>query len=351
MSHFDEFSRQYVPGIDEAVSGFFSRQSGAAMGVQEVYPLLREFCLRPGKRIRPLLLLLGCMGHGTRITPEHLRVAAVIEIMHAFLLIHDDIVDRAETRRGGPSFHRMLDDRLGIGYGTGGAIVAGDMLAFDCLSYLCSEACAGAVTLPFLSLFAQCYARTSAGQCHDIIAESVSDPEDARAALRTAEFKTAYYTMIYPFSMGAHLAGVDAYTNIREALYPLGICFQLRDDIIGTFGEASEAGKPVLTDLEQSKNTMLIASGLEMMNSVDKRLFLDIFKKRKKNKDEIETLRRLLAGCNLEELLAKRMREFYNRYRNASVTLQLTGSAAAILDDIAARICAYPGKGRKNEDL
>jgi geranylgeranyl diphosphate synthase, type I len=215
----------------------------------------RDYALRSAKRVRPALFLAGySLARGTPSVPSGLwRFAAGLELLHTFLLIHDDVADQARTRRGGLALHHLL------GPGRAGedlAIVVGDHLYSRALEAMLSSGVPGAAET----------CRYYLGVCRHTAAGQYLDLELSRAplsqvtlfqALRVAHLKTARYGFSAPLVCGAMLAGANV--QLCEALERVGrhvgLAYQLRDDLIGLFGDERLAGKAADGDFVQGKRT------------------------------------------------------------------------------------------------
>ena len=225
--------------------------------------------LAGGKRLRPAFCYWGWRGTGAPDRPEVMAAAAALELLHAGALVHDDVMDGSATRRGRPALHRLFAayhaERNWRGsaaaFGTGTAILLGDLL----LSWADELYAGSGLALdalargrPVLDLMRS---EVMAGQYLDLMAQASGD-DSVASALRVVEYKTAKYTIERPLQLGAALAGppaagiLAAYT--RYGL-PLGAAFQLRDDILGIFGDPARTGKPASDDLREGKRTVLLA--------------------------------------------------------------------------------------------
>lgn len=215
----------------------------------------RHYALRPAKRVRPALVVAGYgLARGSLTAPAGLwRFAAGLELLHTFLLIHDDVADQAELRRGGAALHHLL------GPGRAGedlAVVVGDHLYTRSLEAMLSSGLRGA-TQASLYYLGVCR-HTAAGQYLDLELSRASLSEVTLfQALRVAHLKTARYGFCAPLVCGAMLAGAAA--ELCEALERVGrhvgLAFQLRDDLIGLFGDERVAGKAADGDFVQGKRT------------------------------------------------------------------------------------------------
>lgn len=238
--------------------------------------LLVEFVSAGGKRLRPEFLWCGWLvGGGAAAGPRGdavLRVGAALELLQACALVHDDVIDRSERRRGRPSTHRAVAKQhvdAGLAgdpehYGTSVAVLLGDLA----LAWADDLFLAGAADLAAIPAAAPVWRamRTEvlAGQLLDLVVTGSTEGDPAvqeRDALRVNRYKTAAYTVERPLHLGAALAGAPASTvdALRRYGTDIGVAFQLRDDLLGVFGDPTVTGKPAGDDLAEGKRTVLLA--------------------------------------------------------------------------------------------
>lgn len=216
---------------------------------------VREYALRPAKRVRPALLVVGyALGGGSAKVPDGLwRFAAGLELLHTFMLIHDDVADQAELRRGGPALHRLLAPGRA---GEDQAVVVGDHLFSLAVEALLSSGLPGASTVT--RYYLGVCRHTAAGQYLDLdLARTPLAGVSLFQTLRVARLKTARYGFCAPLVCGARLGGADPalVERLDKVGRHLGLAYQLRDDIIGLFGDPRLSGKPVDSDFAQGKRT------------------------------------------------------------------------------------------------
>jgi geranylgeranyl diphosphate synthase type I len=246
--------------------------------------------LRGGKRFRALFCYWGWQsvsGHTTsfdampdRDAPSDLdaivQAASALEFFHAAALVHDDIMDNSDTRRGMPSAHKRFeavhaDGRWtgsARGFGQSAALLLGDLLLswsdelFDSgLQALSAPAARAAARREFNLMRTE----VTVGQYLDILEErswrNYPEPELLTRAHRVIVYKSAKYSIEAPLTIGAALAGgsLEQVSALREFGLPLGIAYQLRDDLLGVFGDPETTGKPSGDDLREGKRTVLIA--------------------------------------------------------------------------------------------
>ncbi|MBB5872632.1 geranylgeranyl diphosphate synthase type I [Allocatelliglobosispora scoriae] len=226
--------------------------------------LIRRFILAGGKRLRPSFCYWGWSATSRTPEPGLICAAASLELFHSFALIHDDIMDASDLRRGEPTMHRSLarlyaheSEAAAERMGGSLAILAGDLCAmWSEQMFHESGLPAGelAAALPWLVLMRN---EIILGQFLDITA---ADGTTASCE-EIIKYKTARYTVTRPLQIGAALAGADRrlITGLAGFGDPLGAAFQLRDDLLGVFGTPTDTGKPDLDDLRAGKPTMLIA--------------------------------------------------------------------------------------------
>ncbi len=232
----------------------------------------RDLVLGGGKRLRPTFAYWGWRGvtpAGEPLEPV-LPALAALELMHTFALVHDDVMDDSATRRGRPTAHRIfaglvpafagLVPARADRFGTSAAILVGDL----CLVWA-DQLLAGA-SIPAATLFAvrSCYDRMRveavAGQYLDILGETQPEDWSVDRSLLVARLKTAAYTVQRPLQFGLALAGPDPAVHDAYSRYGLlvGEAFQLRDDLLGVFGDPAVTGKPAGDDLRSGKPTTLL---------------------------------------------------------------------------------------------
>jgi geranylgeranyl diphosphate synthase, type I len=265
--------------VGRALEEFLQGQRPVLLGAsEELLPGLDALSglLAGGKRLRPAFCYWGWRGAGGADGLPILTAAAALELLHASALVHDDVMDGSDSRRGQPSLHRQFAGRHAArhwhgsapAFGVAAAILLGDLLlAWTDQMFRASGLPAEALRRgqPVLDLM-----RTEimAGQYLDLLGQAAGD-ETVASALRVVEYKTAKYTIERPLQLGAALArGVAGETGPADATggatataygLPLGVAFQLRDDILGLFGDPAQTGKPSGDDVREGKRTVLLA--------------------------------------------------------------------------------------------
>jgi geranylgeranyl diphosphate synthase, type I len=272
--------------VGRVLTGFLRRQRALAAGIaEEMLPAIDAVTdvLAGGKRLRPAFCYWGWRGAGGSGAGGSeaggsgragiLTAAAALELLHAGALVHDDVLDDSDTRRGRPTVHRIFASRHAESswrgqpepFGKKIAILLGDLLLTwtDDLfngSRLPAEALSrGRRVLDVMRT------EVMAGQYLDLL-EQAGAGGGVAGALRVMRYKTAKYTIERPLHLGAALAGPGHAALARGYSgygLPLGVAFQLRDDVLGVFGDPAETGKPAGDDIREGKRTVLVAVARE----------------------------------------------------------------------------------------
>ncbi|MFY1705390.1 polyprenyl synthetase family protein [Micromonospora sp. WMMA1923] len=270
------YTRDLVEAVDHTLAAFLSdeveslRAIDAAMG--GFAATARECVLSGGKRVRPTFAYWGWRGvaGGDTPLPAVLPALAALELLHTFALVHDDVMDASATRRGRPTAHRALAaQHVAAGrrgdpdrFGDSVAVLVGDLCLVWADRLLARAAVGADRLLDVRRCYDQMRVETIAGQYLDVLGESDAANWSVDRALRVARYKTASYTVQRPMLFGACLAGVgpDEPLGVAYTRYGLAVgeAFQLRDDLLGVYGDPARTGKPAGDDLRTGKPTALL---------------------------------------------------------------------------------------------
>ena len=206
------------------------------------------------------------------------RACASLELLHASALVHDDYMDASDSRRGRPATHRTFEREHGAAgwrgdpqqYGAAGAILLGDLLLAWSDELLRRCGLPLPVVAPALEVFDLCRTEVIAGQFLDVSAQARGHA-DVDTAMTVLRYKSAKYSIERPLHLGAALAGASAATLAELTSFglPLGEAFQLRDDLLGVYGDPAATGKPAGDDLVEGKRTVLVALALDAAPAAD----------------------------------------------------------------------------------
>ncbi|WP_372733321.1 polyprenyl synthetase family protein [Nocardioides sp.] len=268
----DDFRAQVQTALDEFLDVQAERLEPLGADASRLLVQART-SVTGGKRFRASFCWWGHHAVATPTDPAAaIRACAALELLHASALVHDDLMDASDTRRGNPSSHRTFQgehQRAGwrgeaTQYGAAGAILLGDLLLSWSEELLRRCGLPLTAVAPALEVFDLCRSEVIAGQFLDVSAQA-RGRADVETAMTVLRYKSAKYSIERPLQIGAALAGAGSET--LEALsafgLPLGEAFQLRDDLLGVFGDPEVTGKPAGDDLVEGKRTVLIALALD----------------------------------------------------------------------------------------
>ena len=265
--------------VHRVVEEFLSCEAGVLGAVGSECAPLHDYVaslMGGGKRLRPAFCYWGWRAAGAPDGEAIVRAAASLEFFQAAALIHDDVMDDSDTRRGAPAVHRRfaaLHGRRGWTgdgqrFGLAGAVLAGDLCLVWSDQLLTSSGLDHATLGRGRPVFDRMRTELMGGQYLDMLEQAVGAgrPDGAlERARRVIRYKSAKYTIEQPLLLGGRLAGAD--DDVLEGYsafgLPLGEAFQLRDDVLGVFGDPAETGKPAGNDLREGKRTVLVAKALE----------------------------------------------------------------------------------------
>ncbi len=346
---FKLFSKKWIPLIDKTISEFFSKKDREIELnlTNNLLEELKKFCLRPGKRLRPLLLILSYIGFSNagqeKQYKDILNLAAGVELMHSFLLIHDDIIDKAEMRRGDKSFHIICKEKFknqtyNKRIGEDIALVIGDILFSMVLKIIAKSRVNLKIKNLFLENFSKCYELTGWGQILDSISShSKKIKTNIKISYKISTYKTAYYTIFYPMLMGYILTGKNnpkTIKKIKDFALPFGIGFQIRDDVLGIFGDKFKTGKSDISDIIEAKFTLLVNTVLNLLKGKNRAGFIKLFYKEKKSSQDIEKIKNIMQKSGCLEKSLKEINQLFNRASENLNKLNIGKNEKEILNDL-----------------
>lgn len=341
--------------VTASLTEFLERQRTTLAGMDgSLIPLVDEVAALAagGKRLRPSFAYWGWRGArdtgpGSGEDEDEdavLRAVSALEFVHASALVHDDVMDGATTRRGRPATHIGFASRhaahalTGDGelFGTGAAILVGDLALVWSDELLRCSGISEAALSRARAVWDTMRTEVTAGQYLDLLraAGGLPGPE---GALTVARYKSAGYTVQRPLQLGVAVAGggphvVEATTAIG---LPLGEAFQLRDDVLGVFGDPAVTGKSADDDLREGKQTLLIALAEEAADSAGRRLLADLLGNTAAREEDFEALRGLIESTGARDRVEQRIAESTTRARTAIADAPLADDAKAALDALA----------------
>ncbi|MEU1966286.1 polyprenyl synthetase family protein [Micromonospora sediminicola] len=283
------FTKDLVKGVDDTLAAFLATEVDslteidAAMG--GFAATARDAVLAGGKRVRPTFAYWGWRGviGGEAAVQDVLPALSALELLHTFALVHDDVMDASDTRRGLPTAHRAAAARHRAAghagdpdrYGEAVAVLIGDLCMVWADRLMAHAALPADRLLDVRRCYDQMRVETVAGQFLDILGEHDAANWSVDRALRVARYKTASYTVQRPLLFGACLAGADADGPLIAAYTRYGLAvgeaFQLRDDLLGVYGDPETTGKPAGDDLRTGKPTALLMLARQLADPTQRR--------------------------------------------------------------------------------
>jgi geranylgeranyl diphosphate synthase type I len=280
-----------------------------------------------------------------------ISLATALEVFHAAALVHDDIMDNSDTRRGLPAAHKAFErihrDRSYSGtpehFGASTALLLGDLL-LAWSDDLISEALADlppAIVASTRAQFSTMRQEVTLGQYLDIHEEAAwfhhGESERLQRALRVVTYKSAKYSMEAPLLIGASLAGASAehLSDLSSFGLPLGIAFQLRDDVLGVFGDSEVTGKPAGDDLREGKRTVLVALAEASMTTSAKGVFNELLGDRTLNPEQIEVMQSTLRDAGALDEVEQMIQHYADTAMDALDDARITEGARAELRRLA----------------
>ncbi|WP_147105434.1 polyprenyl synthetase family protein [Nesterenkonia populi] len=314
-----------------------------------------------GKKLRPVLAWIGwraASGDAAHPPQPLIELGVALELFQAAALVHDDVIDRSSTRRGQPSAHvRFAQLHTNRGYagsaphfGTSGAILTGDLsLSWASEAFDGAHESAGSPTAAARGAFRRMHTEVITGQYLDVLSEVASAPENEEQAVKQARnvlrHKAAKYSTEYPIALGCALAGGsdELLRTLSEAALPLGEAFQLRDDLLGVFGDPKVTGKPVGDDLREGKRTELIAYGLHRSSAAEAQRLEAMLGDPELTEHDVAEARDILAASGAMTLVEDEITRLTDQSAGVARRLPDLGvspTVAADFDRVARRLTA-----------
>ncbi|MFE4197308.1 polyprenyl synthetase family protein [Paenarthrobacter sp. NPDC056912] len=330
---------QFINGVAGKLNEFVSEKQALMATVSpDVAPLIGSISslVTGGKRLRALMCYWGWRGAGGSANdPGIVTAGCALELFQAAALIHDDIIDRSDTRRGGPSVHKrfsQLHEMNGWAldnerFGHAAAILTGDLcLSFSEESFteIGSRAASGSKARQIFNLMR---AEVMAGQYLDILEEVAGPVRDKAGSVDRAKsiirYKSAKYSTEHPLALGGALAGAPEglLKGYSDFALPLGEAFQLRDDVLGVFGDPETTGKPAGDDLREGKRTVLVGFAINQAQEADAAYLDRILGDPDLGEDDVTRIRTIIVECGALDATESLIAELSNNAFDALETL------------------------------
>lgn len=318
------YLKEYIKKTEPILNRIFAKKEKEAVKISpitaEMVRIYRRFM--GGKNIRGALTKLGYECFGGKNEKAILEASLMVEITHAFLLMHDDIMDQDSLRRGMATIHvqyeKLHKEKYQKGeakhYGTCMAIDLGDIGFVIAHLILANSKFPPEIKERVLRRFNQVLLDTAFGQAIDVSYEHARQVTE-EDVMRVHHYKTADYTITGPLQYGALFAGAreEKMEIIEEYGLPVGIAFQLRDDELGIFSDEKKLGKPIGSDIRENKNTILHLKTLEWANDKDKKFLEHAYGNRNLTVEEVKKVQEITVKTGALEYSQKLSRDLVEK--------------------------------------
>ena len=334
--------------VEEELGIFLNREAAYLNSIStELSPVsdsLTSFLLDSGKRLRPLFAYAGFLASGGSLDKPVIRAMASLELLQACALIHDDLMDGSDTRRGKPSIHRhfeskhVQDDLDGFAphYGLSAAVLLGDLALVWSDQMLNSAGLTTEQLAHLLPYYNEMRVELMAGQFLDIH-EQTQKSTSVDRSMKIARYKSGKYTIERPLHLGAAMASAPAEIFAALSAYglPLGEAFQLRDDLLGVFGDPSVTGKPAGDDLREGKRTALIAMTNDRQSESQREIARKHFGKPDLDAEGVSLLREIIESTGARKELEATIERLTDQALTAAQAAVFTEDGNAMLVELA----------------
>ena len=344
----DQLRNQIDQNLSNLVDKYCAELIEVDPQLTQVADALKDY-LTEGKRFRSIFALIGYLGAGGELKSEIYRAAAALEFLQASALIHDDLMDGSDTRRGKPAIHKQFEKLHNTQFGSSAAILIGDLALTWNERALHESGLTASAQIAVNAIHDVMRTELMAGQFLDVLEQTKSGSESfsIERSLKIARYKSGKYSIERPLHFGAALALASNSEKLPEYLaifseygLPLGEAFQLRDDLLGIFGDPSQTGKPAGDDLREGKRTALIAYAYDRGNQeikalLEKKLGADL------DQSEIEELRLIItnsgAVTHVEELINKLSQNALDSINRDELTQESKELLSEMIDQVVNR--------------
>lgn len=253
-----------------------------------------------GKRLRGFLVYLGYLVGGKGDVRKILPICLALETLHTFLLIHDDVIDKSDMRRGKPAIHKRLEKLFGPHYGISQAIIVGDIACFEALQLINSSKFDALAKVECQKKIFEVILETAYGEALDV--ENSYKKANVNDIKQVTDLKTARYTFVGPLTVGATLGKVNSnqLAAINKFGRMVGSAFQLKDDLLGLYGDENVLGKSILSDMREGKNTLVIHKARQFSGPKDLSQINKVWGNPKSGDRELQKIRDIVKKCGAQ---------------------------------------------------
>lgn len=322
----------------------FLKSSTHTSRIDKLNPLIsqsiKEFIMRDGKRIRPIFFLLAYKAYSKKkaLPVSIIQTSLAFELLHDFLLVHDDIIDNSKTRRGKPTMHIVLKKSLKLSESTCKdlSIVIGDIIYAMSIEAFLSAKLGQEIQNKALKVFLNSTMLTGTGEFIDVL--------NGFTPLNTIKLKdirlnyllkTAEYTFKSPLVCGSIIAGAPKTEIAKVALLGelLGEAFQIQDDLLGLFGQSQKIGKSVLSDIIEAKKTLPIFLAYKKASAKDRAFIKNCLGNQDLRIKDLEQIRKIVNKTGAHEQTKREISRLINQSRKIIMSLKLNSSGRKLFEN------------------
>lgn len=344
LKELEEFKKEVDRELELYLDKTIKKAQEHDIVVADALKYVKKIVLAGGKRIRPAFMYYGYLATGGKELKKMIHASISIELVHVFLLIHDDIMDRDNTRHGIDTVHYKYEKLGKTFFGKGDfehfglsmAIIIGDMVGAFGNQVIYDSKFDSDLIMQALSRLQSIIAMTVIGQSQDICIEYRKMATE-KEILAMYTNKTAKYTIEGPLHLGAILGGATEEELKAMSTYaiPIGIAFQIQDDILGLFGSEKKLGKRVGSDIEEGKQTILVAKAREFGDKSQKAVLKSILGKKNLTKQDIVDFQQVIIATGSLEYAKNMARELILQGRESLEKIKIAQETKDFLDGIA----------------
>ena len=346
LARFEEEFEAFRSQLDAYITRFYAqeaqRRDYTSSFYRKIHEQMHEFTTNAGKRLRALLTAISYIGYsdarfGEPQIENIIPAAASVETLHSFFLIHDDILDQDEIRRGKPAMHIRMRELLPKGKTSGEdlAIVVGDIAFFHALSMLLETNETPERILAAQRALLDAAINTGIGELYDLLDDNQKLTDVTfENVLFVMTYKTSRYTIQLPLAMGAALAGADRTPeDFEEIATLLGSAFQLQDDLLGIFGDEHKLGKPVKSDIQEGKKTLIMKWLYDECNTKERTFLMNTLGTNLTDED-FAKIRSMIEEKGIRTRVEKYIEELLTESRKEVGNLKMNKAGAEYLTQI-----------------
>lgn len=345
-----DFKREIDREIESYFNNVIKETSKHDFLMTEALKNVKELVLAGGKRLRPALMYYGYLAAGGKEKKKMLKTCVSVELIHFFLLIHDDIIDRDSKRHGKDTVHftyekiakKIFPKNDNMHFGNSMAIIIGDMIGALGNQIIYNSGFSSELIVKALHKLQGVVSFTVIGQAKDIYMQNKGKAIEEEV-LEMYKYKTAKYTFEGPLHLGAILGGAsnEILTDLTKAAIPLGIAFQIKDDLLGLFGSEKKMGKPIGSDVEEGKQTILLAKARERASREQKKVLENILCKKDLNSGELKRFQKIIldtgAMAYAKGLIDQKVEESKKIIKNIKISRESKKFLSGVADYVKER--------------